>query len=159
WNDPGITALTATFLDPRFKDLNFLTHVKRKEVHKYIHNLILKYLENNNQCNLNDIEENSGSLKSALSLFFEDVSAKGFIELENYQDQNKYYKGIFTNIKDNELVMIDFHEHLENVYKMHFFTYNSHCNVSYKATYCLESYNENINKDHESCEDSYQTMD
>ncbi|CAJ0906794.1 16763_t:CDS:2, partial [Entrophospora sp. SA101] len=44
---------------PRFKDLNFLTHVKRKEVHKYIHNLILKYLENNNQCNLNDIEENS----------------------------------------------------------------------------------------------------
>nr|CAG8676496.1 13225_t:CDS:2 [Entrophospora candida] len=28
WNDPGMTALTATFLDPRFKDLNFLTHVK-----------------------------------------------------------------------------------------------------------------------------------
>ena len=35
WHDPGMTALTATFLDPRFKDLNFLTHVKQKEVHQY----------------------------------------------------------------------------------------------------------------------------
>ncbi|CAJ0895796.1 6419_t:CDS:1, partial [Entrophospora sp. SA101] len=96
WNDPGITALTATFLDPRFKDLNFLTHVKRKEVHKYIHNLILKYLENNNQCNLNDIEENSGSLKSALSLFFEDVSAKG-----------KQY--IFFNIKQSISLLTKFY--------------------------------------------------
>ena len=49
--------------------------MERKEVHKYVHNLILKYLENNNQCDLNDMEE--GSVKSALSSFFEDNSARG----------------------------------------------------------------------------------
>jgi hypothetical protein len=64
-------------LDPRFKDLNFLTRVKQKEVHNYVHDVILKYCENNNQCKLNDIEKNSGRLKSALSLFFEEVSVEG----------------------------------------------------------------------------------
>lgn len=84
WRDPGMTALVATFLDPRFRDLNFLNLVERKEVHKYVHNLILKCLENNNQCDLNDMEV--GSVKSALSSFFEDNSARGkyfFLILNN----------------------------------------------------------------------------
>jgi hypothetical protein len=77
WHDPGMAALATTFLDPRFKGLNFLTHMKKNEVHNYVHNLILKYCENNNQYQLNDIEKNSGRTKSDLSLFFEEVSVGG----------------------------------------------------------------------------------
>jgi len=72
----SIIALITTFLDPRFKDLDFLNNDKKNEVYDFVHNSILEFIEKNP--NSNEVEKISGtSQKSTLSLFFDNNQTKG----------------------------------------------------------------------------------